>query len=750
MAQQGEHRRGGGNSMVSGKVVSTDKEIIDFATIYLKGAYRGCTTDEKGVYHIRAAAGKYTLVVSAIGYKTQEKAVTLTAGGRLQMDITLVPSVKELGEVVVISSGVSRINRSAFNAVAIDATALHSMTQNLSDALAKVPGVKLRASGGLGSDTKLSIDGFSGNHVKVFIDGVPQDGVGSSFGLNNIPVNFAERIEVYRGVVPVGFGTDALGGVVNIVTNNKRRTYVDASYSYGSFNTHRTYLSFGHTTKKGFMFDLNFFQNYSDNDYYVDVPVEDFNTGVWDTDKKEHVKRFHDMYHNESAIVKIGVKDKPYADRLAFSFTYSQEYKEIQNGVIQSVVYGQKFRKGHSFMPALEYRKRNLLKGLDVLLTANYNRNLTQNVDTSAYRYNWRGERKYVGTLGEQAYQNSEFDSNNWNGTFTLNYHLGEHHAFVLNHTITGFTRPAYASSPAEAGADTVTNSSMLGKTSLKNITGLSYRYSMGETWNVSVFGKYYNQSSSGPKSTSASTASYVKSRTSVSTFGYGLATTYFFFRDLQAKFSYEKAVRLPTTDELFGDEDLELGTVDLKPERSHNVNVSLSYNFNRKKHSLYVEGGFIYRDTRDYIMRTTPKYSGGVYYGSQSNHGRVRGLGFSADLRYNYFDWLSLGGNLTNLNSRNYERYVEAGSSRESTTYKERIPNTPYLFSNADVSFFWHDCLGKGNMLTVTYENNYVHSFTLDWANQGDYDVSGVPTQFSHNLRLLYNWKKAHVDFSF
>ena len=51
--------------------------------------------------------------------------------------------------------------------------------------------MKLRESGGVGSDMQLMLDGFSGKHVKVFIDGVPQEGVGNSFGLNNIPVNFA-------------------------------------------------------------------------------------------------------------------------------------------------------------------------------------------------------------------------------------------------------------------------------------------------------------------------------------------------------------------------------------------------------------------------------------------------------------------------------------------------------------------------------------------------------------------------------
>lgn len=122
---------------------------------------------------------------------------------------------------------------------------------------------------------------------------MPQDGVGGSFSLNSIPINFAERIEVYRGVVPVGFGTDALGGVINIVTGNKRRTFVDASYSYGSFNTHKSYVNVGHTADNGFTFEINAFQNYSDNNYWIDTPVEHYDEVVdedgwvsgWDSEK---------------------------------------------------------------------------------------------------------------------------------------------------------------------------------------------------------------------------------------------------------------------------------------------------------------------------------------------------------------------------------------------------------------------------------------------------------------------------------
>ena len=254
-----------------------------------------------------------------------------------------------LDEVTVVANGVGRINKSAFNAIAVDTREMQNTTKNLSDALSKAPGVRLRESGGVGSDMSLMMDGLSGKHVKVFIDGVPQEGVGASFGLNNIPVSFASRIEVYKGVVPVGFGTDAIGGIVNVVTNRRYiGWHLDASYSYGSFNTHKSNVSFGQTFRNGLTYEITAFQNYSDNNYKVNSPVEDFTTGRIDRDNKESVRRFHDAYHNEAAIAKVGVVGKPWADRLIIGVTLSQMYKEIQTGVRQEIVYGQKHRRGNS------------------------------------------------------------------------------------------------------------------------------------------------------------------------------------------------------------------------------------------------------------------------------------------------------------------------------------------------------------------------------------------------------------------
>ena len=733
-------------TMISGKVLSTERTTVDFATVYLKGTNYGGTTNEEGIYHLQAPAGEYTLVVSAIGYKTVEKPVKLMRGERTEMNVVISPQATELDEVVVVSNGVTRLKRSAFNAVALDTKALQNSTQNLSEALAQAPGMKIRESGGVGSDMQLMMDGFTGKHIKIFIDGVPQEGVGSSFGLNNIPVNYAERIEVYKGVVPVGFGTDAIGGVINIITKkNRNKWFLDASYSYGSFNTHKSYVNFGQTFRSGLTYEINVFQNYSDNNYYVDTPVKDFTTGAINKKKIEHVKRFHDTYHNEAVIGKIGFVDKKWADRLMFGFTYSHMYKDIQTGVRQEVVFGGKYRKGYSIMPSLDYRKRDFfVRGLDVVLTANYNKNMTNNVDTSSYEYNWRGEMRPLRMPGEQSYQNTRSDNNNWNGTLTANYRIGKAHTFTFNHVINAFRR----SNQSLLNEDSEANA--IPKETRKNISGLSYRLMPTEHWNLSVFGKYYNQFIAGPVATSSAQDDYIRTTNSVSAMGYGAAGTYFILKSLQAKLSYEKAYRLPTNEEMFGDEDLETGDISLRPENSDNVNLNLSYNETFGKHSVYVEGGLIYRNTKDYIQRNISDLSGGKYGATYVNHGRVETKGYNISVRYGFANWVSVGGNFTQMNVRDNVMTVTSGTNQESLTYGARMPNLPYQFANSDVTFYWRNLWKKGNTLSVTYDNLYMHSFPLYSEAVGSESEFVVPTQFSHNLTLSYGIQNGRYNISF
>lgn len=187
----------GQDGMISGKVLSADGEPIDYATVSLKSTSYHCSTNEKGLYHLTAPAGSYTLVISSVGFEKTEIKIDIVSGQRKKLNVKLKP-VTQLAEVIVVGNPLSKVKNSAYNATAVNTQDLVNTTKTLSEALSKAPGMKIRESGGVGSDMAVTMDGFSGKHVKVFIDGVPQEGVGSSFGMNNIPVNFADRIEVYR------------------------------------------------------------------------------------------------------------------------------------------------------------------------------------------------------------------------------------------------------------------------------------------------------------------------------------------------------------------------------------------------------------------------------------------------------------------------------------------------------------------------------------------------------------------------
>ncbi len=738
---------------ISGKIISAeDRSAIDFADIYLKETTYGCITDENGTFLLEAPKGTYTLAVAAIGYGTYEMAITLSGRDTTLRTIALKPARNQLDEVVVISERKSHVRQSAFNAVDLSVKEMHNSSKSLGEALSQLPGLKLRESGGVGSDAQLTLDGFSGKHVKVFIDGVPQEGAGTALDINNLPVNFAERIEVYKGVVPVGFGSDALGGVINIVTKKRRHGWsLDASYSYGSFNTHKSYINFSHTLRNGLAYEINAFQNYSDNDYWIDNYITEFgDDGIsenTDRSKIYHVRRFNDRFHNEAVIGKFGVTGKSWADRLMLGFNYSHFYKEIQTGVYQYIVFGQKHRKGHSLVPSLEYSKRNLLtEGLDVMLNANYNHNTTMNIDTSSFKYNWLGDRKYTGSRGEQSYQDNRSLNTNFNATFTAEYRLKKAHTFTLNHVSSTFRRTTRSKVD---GSQQLSDFS-IPKVTRKNITGLSYRLMPSKKWSVTAFGKYYNQYNRGPVSQSSDgVGNYVEMSRTTNAFGYGAAGTWFIIKGLQVKLSYEKAYRLPTTDELFGDEDLEAGKTDLKPENSNNVNLNLGYSRHFGEHYVNAEGTLIFRDTKDYIQRGLSTVSG-MSYGFYENHGRVRTQGYNISARYGWSRWLSIGGTFSNINVRDHERYVAGNTLQESETYGQRMPNQPYMFASFDATFTWHNLFADGNTLTVAYDGYYQHAFPLYWEHFGDpASKSVVPDQLSHNLSISYSLQNGRYNIS-
>jgi len=149
--------------------------------------------------------------------------------------------------VVVTAAPVQPTERQAPTAFAteIDPAPYAAAVTTVTDALAESVGVSVRRYGGLGAFSTVSIRGSSANQVQIYLDGVPLSRArNETVNLSDLPLDSLERIEVYRGTVPVNFGAAGLGGVVNLVTKTPSATpESQASASYGSFDTRKVVVA---------------------------------------------------------------------------------------------------------------------------------------------------------------------------------------------------------------------------------------------------------------------------------------------------------------------------------------------------------------------------------------------------------------------------------------------------------------------------------------------------------------------------
>ncbi|GAB7262322.1 hypothetical protein DZS_51270 [Dickeya ananatis] len=100
-------------------------------------------------------------------------------------------------------------------------------SKSLTDVMRRLPGVDLYQSGGLGQLSGLFIRGASSSHVLVLIDGVRlnQAGVSGSSDISQIPISLVQKVEYIRGPRSAVYGSDAIGGVVNIITTREKKRY---------------------------------------------------------------------------------------------------------------------------------------------------------------------------------------------------------------------------------------------------------------------------------------------------------------------------------------------------------------------------------------------------------------------------------------------------------------------------------------------------------------------------------------------
>jgi vitamin B12 transporter len=166
---------------------------------------------------------------------------------------------KELEKFVIVGNQdeLTILEQSALAIDVIDLKPDQKLTADLSEVLSREPGISIRRMGGLGSRERFSLNGLEDEQIRFFIDGVPLEMSGYTFGIGSIPVNLVSRADIYHGVVPIELGADALGGAVNFITDKDQEgTGGSISHMLGSFNKSRTSVSLNSLTTTVFLVAL--------------------------------------------------------------------------------------------------------------------------------------------------------------------------------------------------------------------------------------------------------------------------------------------------------------------------------------------------------------------------------------------------------------------------------------------------------------------------------------------------------------
>ena len=219
---------------IFGHIISgTNGEHIPYATIAIKDSTIGCAADGTGHYSIKnLPIGEHTIIVSAIGYQTMEINHIAERNKSIELNVTLEESSLIVDEVVVSATRNETNRRQTATVVNVASTKLFESTasSNLSEAMNFQSGLRVENTCGNCGAPQLRINGLDGQYSQILLDSrAIFSSLAGVYGLDLMPVAMVERVEVIRGGGSALFGSNAIGGVVNIITKDPVRNTLSLS-----------------------------------------------------------------------------------------------------------------------------------------------------------------------------------------------------------------------------------------------------------------------------------------------------------------------------------------------------------------------------------------------------------------------------------------------------------------------------------------------------------------------------------------
>ena len=562
--------------------------------------------------------------------------------------------------------------------------------------------------------------------------------MGYSFGIANVPVNLIDRVEIYKGVVPVRFGADALGGAVNLVSpQGFLGTGGAVSYQAGSFGTHRATLDMQHQPdSNSFFVRGSAFYDHTRNNYEIDVEVPDERGRLSDAT----VPRFHDGYEAMGLNAEVGWRNRPWADALSVKAFANQYFRDIQHNNVMTVPFGAPTSAERTYGGLLRWQK-NLVPSLSLGGAAGYSYNRIAFVDTSSCVYDWYGncirQRSSPGELGQAS------DQLLWDRSYyarlVLTYTPWPGHQFSLTSAPTYVTRTGDERRQADPEArDPLTAQ----RDVLTFVNGVEYEWTSenGKLENI-LFAKDYLQN---VRAEEPLPGGQLRDRDRQSHYaGVGNSFRMRLNERWAVKASYEWATRMPQPREIFGNGVLIIANLELQPERSHNANLELNYERiapTRADWTINVNGFLRWADQLIVLLGNDQVFSYQNVFAATSQGVEVALAWPSAN------DRLQLEGNATGQDFRNSSDEGAFGAFEG-----DRIPNRPYLFANGAARYLVPEVIRPQDQLSFFVNSRYVHEFFRSWESAGLRQFKqSVPSQLVHNVGLTYQLPLGQVQGAF
>ena len=706
---------------------------IEFATIQWKNlnapAYtNGTTTDNKGIARLSAPSNqKLMLMVSFVGYQT---IIDTIITNQKHYTLKLFPEPIDLADVVIVRKTRAQVLRESPEAVSvIDAKELQGRSISLETVLNKTIGLKVGQTGGLGSSSRIIVHGLEGNRIQILWDGIPMSNSDGAFSLDEIPIDIIERIEVYKSIIPARFGCDGLGGAINIVTKEFSTDYLDASYEFGSYQTHKgSVFSRKNFPKSGILIGMGGYYTTAKNDYSFRVP------------ERENllVKRDHDRFQSYMLKGKIAFT-KLWFDEISTEFGYYNRFNEIQ-GILKNIQHAE--NQSGMFMLENKLIKSGILNdrlNLESHLSLSH---MTNNfVDIAQVNYDFEGNiypsPNGMGETGEVPH-NSNDKSLEINERINFDYKLSANQSLNLN-TLINYAQRQPNDEIASQHAGFVIGGFPSKKTSV--ISGLTWDTKLFDRKLTNMFSaKYFHLHSEIEDLTSYEMIEAPKKKNNTtSQIGWIEAMKYEAFRGFHLKASYQRAIRLPNSQELFGDGIITFPAAGLKPEKSHNFNLGFLIDKNDilGLSRLQFEVNGFYMQVSDMIKLMKQHMAAGYV-----NAEKVHIKGIETELKLDITPTVYAYGNLTYQDLRDVLNYLP-GTQAPNPTKGLRLPNIPYLFANFGAEYH-RDQLFKNWYIKAFWDGKFTEEFFYFW-ELTELQKRRIPRSFVNDIGLLLTYKNKY-----